>query len=372
MVTNSSAQPLLPKRKSYTKIRGGCSTCKDRKLRCSLERPVCRNCDRASRLCVYTSPDVGQETAQIRFNRGNSQLTRIQEVELMHYYTAYTYRTLSNNPVLILLWKEVVPQHAFQHPFLLQGLLAIAAQHKLHDRKAMNSTYLIDAVNIYQREALASYIHLLNNITKDNCDALFAFSQVIVAISYSRLNLAIDAETRHPQRLVADIIDIFDLLKGALVIAEQAVAWLRAGDLAPMIGERPKTTLAETSSANQTSYMEALSSLSDHIADQRGETVESRTRVDGLLSTIQLLYTIFVEPIELVDKLNKIIGLPIYFDTHYLRLLKTGDQASLTILAYYGIALREIRESWCLDSVGAKLLHAIASLVSGDWSMHLP
>lgn len=68
-----------------------------------------------------------QDTANLLIVRGISESMPVPELELMHRYTAYTYLTMSNNPILVSLWKGVVPDHAFRNPFLLQGLLAVAA-----------------------------------------------------------------------------------------------------------------------------------------------------------------------------------------------------------------------------------------------------
>ena len=295
----------------------------------------------------------------------------VQHIELMNYYDVHTYLTLSKNPILVSLWKEVVPKHAFKHPFLLQGLLAIAAQHKLHhDKNHMESAVLIDTANRYQQEALATYIHLLNDITEDNCHALFAFSQVIVLISYSRLSLGIH-EGSGPHSLIAGVVDIFDLLKGTFAIAHQASTWLHASDLAPMMGDMPTMPLRESLSASRAPCTQALSALSDHITSQMSDSFESRTRVESLLSTIQLLYTILLEDPRSVNKLNTVGGFPVWVDANYIRLLKEQDHASLTILAYYGIALHQIRQVWCLDGVEVRIVQAVADLVSHQWSTYL-
>ncbi|KAK9239233.1 hypothetical protein V1525DRAFT_398905 [Lipomyces kononenkoae] len=362
----NSTRSLMPSRKGYHKVRGGCLTCKERKVRCGLERPVCRNCSRLFRSCTYAKPVPGQETAQSPFDL---QSKCVSEIELMHHYTAYTYLTLSDNPILVSLWKEVVPKHAFQHHFLLQGLLAVAAQHRLHDKSGI-SMDLINTANFYHHKALSNYINLLSDVTEENCHALFAFSQVIVAISYSRLSLGFYEETKLSHGLIASIVHIFELLKGALAIANQARTWLRAGDLGPMLRQTPKRQ-SSNPSAVHASCIEALSKLSDHIAGQIGNSDESRVRGGSLLSAIQLLHTLFLEDFESVDKLNKIVGLPVFLDKNYLSLMRARDDASLAILAYYGVALHQIRHVWSFDGIGAKIVQAVACLVSHDWSPYL-
>jgi hypothetical protein len=282
---------------------------------------------------------------------------------------------MSHNPVLVSLWKEVVPKHAFQHPFLLQGLLAVAAHHRLHhDKKTSNSVDLIETANLYQQEALASYIRLLSDITEDNCHALFAFSQVIVGIQYSRLSLGIypDTRTRHSHGVIAGMVEIFDLLKGALAIATQAQRWLRAGDLEPMMGEAPTTPPAETIPASTgPPSIRALSAVSEHIACQVGVDEDSVTRVSTLLSTVQFLRAAFLEDRNSVDTWNKIAGIPVFFDTNYLKLLKARDEGALVLLAYYGVALHQLGHVLFTDDVGAKVVQAVADTVGQDWLTHL-
>lgn len=287
----------------------------------------------------------------------------------MHHYTAYTYLTLSNDPILVQLWKYAVPKHAFRYNFLLQGLLAVAAQHRLHDKREV-STDFVNTANFYHQEALSTYIKLITGITEENCHALFAFSQVIVAISYSRLSLGFYEETNLLDGLIAGIVDIFELLKGTLAINDQANTWLRAGDLEPMIRRIPRIQPPRPS-ARRASGLEALSKLSDHIAGQIGNSVELGARGASLISTIQLLHTIFLEGFEPVHKLNKIVGLPVFLDSNYFSLLRARDEAALTVLAYYGVALHQIRHVWSFDCIGAKVVQAVACRVSKDWSVHL-
>lgn len=284
----------------------------------------------------------------------------------MHYYTAYTYSTISDNPVLTTLWKTVVPKHAFQHRFLLQGLFAITAQHKLQNNKD-SSPDLVSAADFYQQEALSGYISLLNNITEDNCHALFAFSQVVVGISYSRLSLDLKDEIKSSHEgVIASIAGIFELLRGAFAIASEASEWLHAGDLGPMMGNMPQV-LEHSETHTHDPCIEALSALSDCISDPADNSVESQNRVETLQSTIQLLCTIFLENFDTADRLNKVAGLPVFFDVNYVRLLKERDHVALVLLSYYGVALDGLRHAWFFDGVGVRIVEAAAELVGPDW-----
>lgn len=283
----------------------------------------------------------------------------------MHQYTAFTCLLLSNDPVLIRLWRDVVPQIAFKHPFLMQGIFAVAAQHKLHEMSGATAE-LVEAATYYHQEALSTYIHLLNNITEETCHALFVFSQLIVGLSYSHLIL----ESGSGQALIVGIIEIFELLKGALAIAEKASAWLNAGELEPMMGDFPGVEpLSIPASGNPCT--EALAALSEHIAaetDQHGSMIARR---EILHSTMELIHALLLSPNDSNDRLNRIIGLPVWLDADFARLLRTGDQAALILLGFYGAALDRIQDVWFFRGVGGALVRAVSATLDSDWAPHL-
>lgn len=288
----------------------------------------------------------------------------------MHHYTAHTYLTFTNNPVLLSLWKEVVPQHAFQHRFLLKGMLSVAARHKLRETGDNGPIMgLVEAAaNVYEQEALTSYIHLLGHVDKENCHALFAFSQLIVGSYYSRLSLEVKKQSvMPPRRLIGSIVDVFNLLKGTLAVAKEGRMWLRDGDLGAMVGPKPEAYLARPYAARNSSILEALSALSDRISG----LADNADRVKSLLTTIQLLVVVFLTDCESEELLNLIVGLPIFFDQDYIRLLRGWDHASLVVLSYYGVALHRIRHVWCLEGVGAGIVGAVADLVGSGWSSYV-
>ncbi|KIW21591.1 hypothetical protein PV08_02171 [Exophiala spinifera] len=340
-------------------------------VRCGLERPVCHNCSRLSKACNYAQPTSSASTSTPGTAQA-SQATRMRELELMYFYAVHTYSVMSHDPVRVRLWRDVVPKHAFQHPFLLHGLLSIAAQHRLHfDKDAMQSADLVQTAEKYQQEALASYIGLLNNITEANCHALFAFSQIIVAIQLSRLSLDTYPDTRHPHGVITCMIEIFELLKGALIIAIEAIDWLRAGDLEPMLGPKPDTPPPTPLPQAGSPSTRALASLSEYIASEPADGPEASARIATLLSTVRLIHSGFLESTESRATFNNITGIPVFFDVNYLRLLKMRDEAALVVLAYYGILLHQVRRVCFVHGTGVRIVAAVAALVGEEWAPYM-
>ncbi|ETN45747.1 uncharacterized protein HMPREF1541_09580 [Cyphellophora europaea CBS 101466] len=330
-------------RRSYHKVRGGCLTCKRRKVRCGLERPTCDNCNRLSRDCTYAA-ETAIKPALSRSPSIAPIPSAALEVELMHHYTAFTAPTVGHDQHLVSLWRDVVPKHAFKHRFLLLGLFAVAAQHKLHCGKPEFPDELFDAASYYYQEALPIYISLLDDINEDNCHALFAFSQLLAGISCSRLSLGFYDQPGSPQSLIDSLVGVFELLKGALAIAKQASTWLNAGDLRDMMNNLPVLDAPEESAA-QKPCAEALAALTVRIVGdtEADATAGASTRAEILLPTIELIRTLLIRyPSSGNDGLSKIAGLPVWLDARFYRLLRARDEASLVVLAYYGAVLHRV------------------------------
>lgn len=352
---------MLP-RKRYHKVRGACLICKRRKVRCSLERPVCYNCNRLARLCAYSDQTNLQSSVSSPSETGTFQPNSTLEIELMHHYTAFTSLAISNNPTLTALWRDVVPTIAFRHQFLLQGMFAAAAQHKLHG-DASTTPELVEAATHYYQEALSTYIHQLHDINEDNCQALFCFSQLIVGLSYSRLIL-------NAHSIIPGMIGILELLRGTLTVAQKASPWLNASVLEPMMNNFPAIIIAQPSATDPRTI--ALMALSERIASDDSST--SNTRKDDikiLESTIRLVHALLLSDPKSQDAMNKIIGLPVWLDARVASLLKVGDQGALAVLAFYGAALARVDDVWFFADVGRSLVHAVAATVTDSWARHL-
>lgn len=351
----------MPKKRRYHQVRGSCLTCRERRVRCDTSRPVCQNCDRLTRKCRWPFP----ESEQIDIKLRNS---RLLDLELMHHYTAYTYATISRDPKLIVLWKDVVPKYALKHEFLLKGILALAACHKAHSDPRTEG-HLLLAVDEYQQTALSHYVKELDNITEQNCHALFCFSQAVVGIFYSRGVLS-NCETGTDPYLILDrLLEAFGMLKGALLVAKHASYWLNAGNLSDMMADEPLSD-PNNLSLPHNQWCAALQAVTRCIND--ADLVRrSERHVKSLVTTITLLLSAFSKDERAVDQLNFVVALPMWFDDGYLALLKSKDEIALVLLAFYAVLLHRHRSFWFLDKIGSQVVQAVSQAVGKDWHPHL-
>ncbi|KAK0211950.1 hypothetical protein IW262DRAFT_1467359 [Armillaria fumosa] len=135
--------PIRPHHKS----RKGCKTCKQRKVKCGEEHPICENCTKRGIECVWNDVntlrhDSVLETSTHTVSGPPGNLPSIVStwtdssfdvltLELIHHYATITSHTLSFDPVATNAWKNVVPKLAFApgNRFLLYAVLAVSALH---------------------------------------------------------------------------------------------------------------------------------------------------------------------------------------------------------------------------------------------------
>ncbi|KAK0211949.1 hypothetical protein IW262DRAFT_1412655 [Armillaria fumosa] len=138
--------PIRPHHKS----RKGCKTCKQRKVKCDEEHPICKNCTKRGIECVWNDVNtlrhdsvLETSTHVVSGSPGNLPSTvstwtsssfDVLTLELIHHYATTTSHTLSFDPFVTSVWKTVVPKLAFapENRFLLYAILAISALHAYH------------------------------------------------------------------------------------------------------------------------------------------------------------------------------------------------------------------------------------------------
>ncbi|KAH7112502.1 hypothetical protein B0J11DRAFT_498101 [Dendryphion nanum] len=207
-------------RKPHSKSRFGCLPCKKRHIKCGEETPICRNCINRRVTCIYGLPRASsprhasratssKDTCHTQCEQNNGMelpltcrcgqdsmtqcaipTTKLQELQLMVYYTTTTYETMANSLEDIEIWRKVVPKEAVQHDFLMDELLALSSLHFASQNPGSRWQFAEIAIQ-YQTSALRKYASALEHVTKDNCDALFICSILITILALAFPNVAL-------------------------------------------------------------------------------------------------------------------------------------------------------------------------------------
>ncbi|KAL2849669.1 hypothetical protein BJX68DRAFT_237483 [Aspergillus pseudodeflectus] len=136
--TSTAMAPKKGTRKSMPKVRTGCRTCKQRRVKCDEGKPSCLNCSRAGRQCEgYPVPMNGQgkelqrqQRLDIRvyslpFKVPGSQADR----QLLHFYCVEAAGSLSSfsDPTL---WTTLILQRSHHQPVIRNALVTLAGLYR--------------------------------------------------------------------------------------------------------------------------------------------------------------------------------------------------------------------------------------------------
>ncbi|KAA8649596.1 hypothetical protein EYZ11_005954 [Aspergillus tanneri] len=375
----------MPPRRAHTKSRNGCDQCKRRRVKCDEKGPPCTNCVSRELPCSYmrvpTSrfnttpssaspapvqllshvtqlPDAGSRASPITGTISPPTLSRLRELELMHKYSTETYQSLSNEPADYHVWQMILPRKALKFDFLMNGLLAIASLHMASSLQPPEALSYIDMALEYHNRASAPYRLAINNITPDNCDALFAHAIIttIIGISLPRLTADRDASST----MTENIFVVFELLQGVSKILKISRPWLKTNYFTSRHGffNVPFGTLDPDAEAS----FEQLTVLNDTLL------AGTDTEQHGIMKeAINHLYRCFRRFAHSQDAASVLSWLTTT-DKQFVHALRCRQPISFLVLLHWAVLLHGIDGMmwWAKNSGVALGSELLSALLPGD------
>lgn len=314
---------------------------------------------------VRSSPELQSGATGLATSSFNPETARmppglLQDLKLMHYYTAFTCLTISDFASFNSIWQEVVPQQAHVHPFLMYGILALAALHIGHDRPQERHSYTAIALRYYN-VALASFRTTLKQVTADNCTALFGFSAILIVLS---LGFAQSHSTSQTQN-VDELIQVFTLLQGVRVVLQSAMPWVEQGPLGPLLqrGAARQKDASKQLIHIPRDFDEALSCL-ERCNERISQPVDSRETYSTAIKALKdCVGKVESNPGDRAAALSWLV----FLQSPYVSTLKSNQPLGLVILAHYGIILHGLRDHWFIDGFGVQLIQIIHLNLAEEW-----
>lgn len=290
----------------------------------------------------------------------------IQDLELMHQYSTSTCFTMTDQTNSYSLWQTDLPRLALEHPFLLHGLLALAAMHlyQAEPQPKRGQPMYTEAARLHQSRALSDYTPLLQSINETNCQALFAFSSVLGSLSYAFIR---QSEDPPDQLFIKSIVDVFDLLVGAKIVVLEAEQWLRQGTLASFLHKDLNPSCSAGIPSLYDGLLLSLEGMLQEIEQVYGIwTTDDTGRLSlGAVynSAIQELKKMIANSSIHEGLINRTIGWPVLINGHFITLLRQGDPTALIILAHYGALFTSINHVWWARGLGSRLVKAVVGVL---------
>ncbi|CEI68842.1 hypothetical protein FVEN_g11151 [Fusarium venenatum] len=258
----------MASRRTHTKSRTGCLNCKRRKVKCDEARPSCFHCTRHGVVCSLSSSSSIDGTSET-YSPSLPNLTPstpssldshhvdsphlfqdhshpsptdqiapfpphelwARDCELMHHYCTVTAESLSIRKDLTYVWSVAIPRLGYQDPFVMHGILAIAAAQKAYMLPASRKTYL-PLVDYHQTLGSEGYRRYLQHFDLSNWMPVFGFASVVVL---HMLTLPMRMENRVLESPITNIIEVAGLIRGIRTTLEPVLGRVVRSEFAPVV-----------------------------------------------------------------------------------------------------------------------------------------
>jgi hypothetical protein len=287
----------------------------------------------------------------------------ILQLRLFHHYTTVTAKTLGSSPDAYAAYATSVPQAAFEYPFLLQSVLALAALHlsRLEEFGPEAAEYALIGDQYYEA-ALSSFQATVRDIDGTNFQGILMFAGLMFPYSCAS---SIDPDY--------DVDYAFDLLLSNLSLtrrmrplASTFYNAIKASVMDMMIPDDIKGvgwTTQEPPVETELVQLRKFAEIVHHLYPPE--------IVDAYSHAVHLLVVIFAaaekSPNPPSDGLLKIWT---HFVTErYVELLSERQPGSLIIYAHYAVLIqRSSVRYWFLAGLSEQILRVAEGLLPSEWS----
>ncbi|KAH6642175.1 hypothetical protein C7974DRAFT_96632 [Boeremia exigua] len=197
-------------KKPHRKSRGGCSTCKRKKVKCDEGQPICGYCSLRKMSCDYlpelisaspastatfNTPSDQTSDEEIDFNNtavpifsclmpaipASSGLMSDSDIELLHHYKTFTWQTITvrDDEAVVSLHRDSIPRLSLSHSHLMYALLSIAASHNNMLAPSKQSKQL---ALVHRQQTFAEYSKALQNITAENYESVLVTGMLLLSL----------------------------------------------------------------------------------------------------------------------------------------------------------------------------------------------
>ncbi|KAG8162327.1 hypothetical protein KVR01_008092 [Diaporthe batatas] len=260
----------MPTRRAHKKSRLGCAECKRRKIKCDEVHPICWNCTRYGVLCSFDPANHGRPggTFEAGISPGSigaastpgavnsprdlnswadylasttpsgsnpssfgATTQPIQDLELMHHYCVSTSDSMAFREDLRYVWRVVFPQQGYRHPFVMHGLLSLAALHKAYLFPSRRREYLTLGAS-HHALGLERFRTLLSDIGDSNWKAMLCYASIVVVHVCSQATRSENGCIAEPVR---STWEFFSVLQGFKTTLKEFNPRMTQSNLAPLV-----------------------------------------------------------------------------------------------------------------------------------------
>lgn len=284
----------------------------------------------------------------------------------MHHFTTVLAFDLANQQSgeALALWQKHAVELGFKHDFLLRGLLAVSALHQSYLKPHLKTEFDLKA-STHQSIAIHSFQEALGNVNETNCHALFAFSCIIIVLSFA------SSSKDKASDFQMDVLHWLYLLRGCNEVLKLYRETLRSSFLKPLLDE---LHYAENTSAHN---IEDIEKIMDLFSVCSAANVGDKERSQACTLAIHALLSTFVQASILRKRKEGTVLASFVWSVNlppiFLEMLGEMQPEALVVLAHYCVLIYwgEEQDTWFLVGWARYMLDTIKELTPLDWHKHL-
>ena len=271
----------------------------------------------------------------------------------MYHYATTVCDIVGVREDLIHIWRDYIPQQAIKHPFLMHGILALAALHLAYLQPS-SSLRQLQTCDRHQAIALEQFRSILSSpVDFQLADARFALAATLAVSSMARSCAGSDSAVLD----VNKIAELFILTRGVRDMIHLSAEHIRTGPLSALLHTRRFTEGTEIGlPPNISAQFEAV----QHMLQTYGLDSSALHHCQTALLELRGIYQNIAHILRTGNvELGVLSRWQVLVSMEYITLVQAHNPPALVILAYYAAAMTTVHTAWYTQVWAERALHSI-------------
>ncbi|MCJ1286209.1 hypothetical protein MMC26_005554 [Xylographa opegraphella] len=277
-------------------------------------------------------------------------------LRLMHHFAVSAHKSIAPSPGAVAVWRDLIPQLAFEYDFLLHGVLAVSALHLALTSQVNKLAHSALALRHYTA-ALALFRPHLDSITSSNIYPLFAFSCVVPVYIFGYPHVS-----QFPTNPLPEMLEMISVMRGCADIVGSGVQWLMNSPF--------KHLLLQPTDPSQALPKEIEDALTG-LQERNNQTTTQLALRDAYATAIETLWECFQVAGNMPGEQAPALPFPVKLSAEVLMMMREGDPMALIILAHYGVILHWLDTVPWMKGWGSTTISAVNETVGEDWRQYI-
>jgi hypothetical protein len=203
---------------------------------------------------------------------------------------------------------------------------------------------------LHHNKSLALCAPFVNNIIRQNCHALFAFSCLLLIFVFASQTSRMSPRIQS----LAEVVETLKLIRGISSVVDQARPWIEEGPMHPLLRVGKFHHPSEVDEHHAQSLHSKLERLEESLpVSPPGD--ELRALSDIPCDAVQRLRHMLRLYLDTGDS-RALMAWPVLVDASYFDLLLQKERVSVLMLGLFGSSLQVHPHRWWLDGTGQGLV----------------